>query len=237
MEKKNQLPKCPRGTFPSPPANWSREQRDFTRPLKMLVNLFFGTRQTSLHQIPEADVGSERLQQQQPAKSSKKKGNEVKQHNGLGCDCVVLFFFPLPVIVPCCIFPLCLPLPSNHRAELRNNLLLVSRAEWILLLIVEVNTLFEYDQSPVIKGPLWFMKYSSKVSPGDSDAFRCISQNLKQTPADKRLRAESASVWTTRQSVTKEVTSAVETSPCRSAGFQPLHLLINQQEHTQGSSS
>ena len=29
------------------------------------------------------------------------------------------------------------------------------------------------------------MKYSSKVSPGDEDAFRCISQNLKQASADK----------------------------------------------------
>lgn len=150
---------------------------------------------------------------------------------------VLFHFFFLPVIVPCCIFPLCLSLPSNHCAELKNNLLLVRSAEWILLLIVEVNTLFEYNQSPVIKGPLWFMKYSSKVSPGDWDAFRCISQNLKQTSADKRLQAVTASFWTMRQTVTKGVTSIVDTSPCRSAGFQPFHLLINQQEHTLGSSS
>lgn len=141
-------------------------------------------------------------------------------------------FFPCHCVVPCCIFPLCLSLPSNHCAKLKNNLLLVRSAEWILLLIVEVNTLFEYDQSPVIKELLLFMKYSSKVSPGDLDAFRCISQNRK-----KRLFAVTASFWTMRQTVTRWVTSIVDMSPCRSAGFQPFHLLINQQEHTLGSSS
>lgn len=114
-----------------------------------------------------------------------KNRQEVKQHKGLGYDCIVPLLFFFPVIVQCCILPLCLSLPSNHCGELKNNLLLVRSAEWILLLIVEVNTLFEYDQSPVIKGLLWFMKYSSKVSPRDSDAFRCISQYLKQTSADK----------------------------------------------------
>lgn len=147
---------------------------------------------------------------------------------------ITLFF---PVIVQCCILPLCLSLPSNHCGELKNNLLLVRSAEWILLLIVEVNTLFEYDQSPVIKGLLWFMKYSSKVSPRDSDAFRCISQYLKQTSADKRLRARTQSFWNIRQTVTRGVTSIVDTSPCRPAGFQPFHLLINQQACTLGSSS
>lgn len=139
-------------------------------------------------------------------------------------------FFFLLVIVPYCILSSCLSLPSNHCAELKNNLLLVSSAEWILLLIVEVNMLFEYDQSPVIKGLLWFMKYSSKVSPGDWDAFRCISQNLKQTLADK-------SFWATRQAFTRGLTPIVHMSPCSSAGFQPLHLLINQQERTPGFSS
>lgn len=146
-------------------------------------------------------------------------------------------FFFLPVIVPYCIFPSCLSLPSNHCAELKNNLLLVRSAEWILLLIVEVNMLFEYGQSPVIKRLLWFMKYSSKVSPGDLDAFRCISQNLKQTLADKRLQAVPASFWAMMQTFTRGVTSIVDMSPCRSAGFQLFHLLINQQEHTLGSSS
>ncbi len=91
--------------------------------------------------------------------------------------------------------------------------------EWILLLIVEVNMLFEYVQSPIIKGPLWFMKYSSKVSPGDADAFRCISENLKQTSTDKRLQAATAAFWTMRQTVARWVTSRVYPSPCRSAGF------------------
>lgn len=175
---------------------------------------------------------------QQRAKSSKKE-NEVKRYKDLGYDCVVPFLFsPCHCTVSCCIFSLCLSLPSNHCAELKNNLLLVRSAEWILLLIVEVNTLFEYDQSPVIKGPLWFMKYSSKVSPRlETAAFRGISQNLKQTSTDKTLQAVTASFWTMRQTVTRGVTSILDTSPCRSAGFQPFHLLINQQEHTLGSSS
>lgn len=150
---------------------------------------------------------------------------------------VVSFLFLLLVVVPYCIFPSCLSLPSNHCAELKNNLLLVRSAEWILLLIVEVNMLFEYDQSPVIKGLLCFMKYSSKVSPGDLDAFRCISLCLKQTLADKRLRGVPRSCRAVRPTFRTEVTSIADMSPCRSAAFQPFHLLINQQEHTLGSSS
>lgn len=109
---------------------------------------------------------------------------QLNNKKGPGYDCAVPFLFFLPVTVPCCTFPLYLSLASNHCGELQNNLLVVRSAEWILLLIVEMNTLFEYDQSPAVKGLLWFIKYSSKVSPGDSDAFRCISQNrnrLQQT--------------------------------------------------------
>ena len=166
------------------------------------------------------------------------KENEVKRYKDLGYDCIVPFLFsPCHCTVSCCILPLCLSLSSYHCAERKNNLLLVRSAEWILLLIVEVNALFEYDQSPVIKGPLWFMKYSSKVSPRDSGAFRGISHNLKQTSTDKRLQAVTASIRTMKQTVTRGVTSIADMSPCRSAAFQPFHLLINQQEHTLGSSS
>lgn len=171
---------------------------------------------------------------QQPVKRSKNEMN-LKHKEALAVTVPFLFLFLFPDIV---LFLVASSLCASPCPETKkNNLLLVTAAEWILLLIVEVNTLFEYEQSPVIKGPLRFMKYSSKVSPGDSHAFRCTSQNPKQTSTDKRLQAATASFWTMRQTGTRWVTSRVDTSPCRSAGFQPFHLLINQQEHTLGSSS
>lgn len=138
-----------------------------------------------------------------------------------GYDCCAISLSSL-WIISCCIFLLCLCGPGNEGTELKNNLVFVRSAEWILSVFVYVNRLFEY---PCNKRPLWFMKYSEGIpeSQMHSEANLRIynrpqqTKELKQWPHACEWDRPSQGDW-----------SIVDTSPCR---LRPIHLQINQQEN------